>query len=74
MSRDNVIAVAKYKYKYYVLPNLNMENQFNTDYIKQILDSKNYKFTCDRGKALIIGHNIQKKIDTEYGVNEIYIK
>tara|TARA_B110000014_G_C20106228_1_gene581767 strand:+ start:27 stop:251 length:225 start_codon:yes stop_codon:yes gene_type:complete len=73
MSRDNVIAVAKYKYKYYVLPNLNMENQFNIDYIKQMLDSKNCKFTRDRGKALIIGHNIQKKIDTEYGVNEINI-
>tara|TARA_Y100001980_G_C14257224_1_gene100066 strand:- start:163 stop:387 length:225 start_codon:yes stop_codon:yes gene_type:complete len=73
MSRDNVIAVAKYKYKYYVLPNLNMENQFNIDYIKQMLDSKNCKFTRDRGKALIIGHNIQKKIDTEYGVNEIDI-
>ncbi len=70
MSRDNVIAVAKYKYKYYVLPNLNMENQFNIDYIKQMLDSKNCKFTRDRGKALIIGHNIQKKINTEYGVNE----
>tara|TARA_B100000214_G_C23940142_1_gene615283 strand:+ start:325 stop:549 length:225 start_codon:yes stop_codon:yes gene_type:complete len=73
MSRDNVIAVAKYKYKYYVLPNLNMENQFNINYIKQILDSKNCKFTRDRGKALIIGHNIQKKINTEYGVNEINI-
>tara|TARA_B100000287_G_scaffold374320_1_gene374066 strand:+ start:1114 stop:1338 length:225 start_codon:yes stop_codon:yes gene_type:complete len=73
MSRDNVIAVAKYKYKYYVLANLNMENQFNIDYIKQMLDSKNCKFTRNRGKALIIGHNIQKKIDTEYGVNEINI-
>ena len=34
MSRNKVIAVAKYKYKYYVLHNLNMENQFNIDYIK----------------------------------------
>ena len=73
MSRDNVIAVVKYKYKYYVLANLNMENQFNKDYIKQLLDSKNCKFTKDRGKALIIGHNIQKKIATEYGVQEIDI-
>ena len=73
MSRDNFIAVAKYKYKYYVLANLNMENQYNKDYIKQILDSTNCKFTKDRGKALIIGHNIQKKINTEYGVQEIDI-
>ena len=73
MSRDNVIAVAKYKYKYYVLANLNMEIQYNKDYIKQILDSTNCKFTKDRGKALIIGHNMQKKINTEYGVREIDI-
>ena len=32
MLRNKVIAVAKYKY--YVLHNLNMENQFNIDYIK----------------------------------------
>ena len=73
MSRDNVISVVKYKYKYYVLENLNMEVQFNKDYIKELLDSKNCKFTKDRGKALIIGHNIQNKIDTEYGVQEINI-
>ena len=40
MSRDNVIAVVKYKYKYYVLENLNMEVQFNKDYIKELF--KNY--------------------------------
>jgi hypothetical protein len=50
-----------------------MENQFNKYYIKQLLDFTNCKFTKDRGKALIIGHNIQKKINTEYGVNEINI-
>lgn len=73
MSRDNVIAVAKYKYKYYVLSNLNMENQFNKNYIKDLLNFNNCKFTKDRGKALIIGHNIQKKLNSEYGVIEINI-
>ena len=73
MSRDNIIAVAKYKYKYYVLPNLYVENQFNNDFIKNLLINNNYKYTYNRGKALIIGHNMQKKIDNEYGVVEICI-
>jgi hypothetical protein len=73
MSRDNVIAVAKYKYRYYVIENLNMEVQFTKEYIEQLIQTGNRKFTRDRGKALCIGHDIQKQIDTEYGVIEIDI-
>ena len=73
MSHDNVIAVAKYKYKYYVLPDLNIEVQFDPDYIKNILLNSEKKYTRDRGKALIIAHNIQKKMNCEYGVIEIDI-
>ena len=73
MSRDNVIAVAKYKYKYYVLPDLNIEVQFDPEYIKNILLNSEKKYTRDRGKALIIAHNIQKKMNCEYGVIEIDI-
>lgn len=73
MSRDNVIAVVKYKKKYYVLIDLNIENQFNEDYIKNLVFNNNLKYTYDRGKALIIGHNAQKNINTEYGVRELNI-
>jgi len=82
MSRDNVIAVARiynhsyknlYRYRYYVIPNLNMEVQFNKDYIKNLIKSieKTRGSTTNRGNALCIGHDMQKKIDTEYGVQEI---
>ena len=79
MSRDNFIAVAKQvnsnnnKYYYYVIPNLNAETQFNKEYILQYILSNNSKYTTNRGKALCIARDIQKKIDTEYGVNEIDI-
>ena len=73
MSRDNIIAVVKYKRKYYVLSDLNIENQFDEDYIKNLLLNNNLKYTYNRGKALIIGHNIQKDINTEYGVRELNI-
>ena len=48
MSRDNVIAVAKTrsenkKSRYYVIIDLNMEMQFNKDYIKNLI--KNYDIT-----------------------------
>ena len=73
MSRDNVIAVVKYKRKYYVLSDLNMENQFDEDYIKNLVLNNNLKYTYNRGKALIIGHNAQENINTEYGVRELNI-
>tara|TARA_A100001015_G_C15010592_1_gene722882 strand:+ start:417 stop:638 length:222 start_codon:yes stop_codon:yes gene_type:complete len=73
MSRNNVIVVAKLNYKYYVLQNLNMDTQFNKLYIYNLLISNNFKYTKNRGKALCIGHDIQKKIDTEYGVIELEI-
>ena len=47
-----------------------MDTQFTEDYVKQlVLNSK--KSTKDRGLALIIAHNVQKKMDTEYGVREM---
>ena len=73
MSRNNVIVVAKLNYKYYVLQNLNMDTQFNKLYIYNLLIRNNLKYTKNRGKALCIGHDIQKKIDTEYGVIELEI-
>lgn len=73
MSRNNVIIVAKIKYKYYVLQNLDMDTQFNQNFIYNLAINHNSKFTRNRGKALCIAHDIQKKIDTEYGVIEFEI-
>lgn len=76
MSRNNVIVVAgsrnnkKQELRYYVFTNLCMDTQFTEAYVKQlVLNSK--KSTKDRGWALIIAHNVQKKMDTEYGVREM---
>jgi hypothetical protein len=73
MSRNNVIIVAKIKNKYYVLQNLDMDTQFNQNFIYNLAINHNSKFTRNRGKALCIAHDIQKKIDTEYGVIEFEI-
>lgn len=73
MSRNNVIIVAKIKNKYYVLQNLDIDTQFNQNFIYNLAINHNSKFTRNRGKALCIAHDIQKKIDTEYGVIEFEI-
>ena len=86
MSRNNGIAVAKIKnnkngqspYRYYVFVNLNMDTQFIPEYIKELINNRfnrygNRKSTTNRGKALCLAHDIQKNIDTEYGVIEIDI-
>lgn len=84
MSRNNGIAVARIKtgskrqYRYYIFINLNMDTEFTTEYIKEAINESvslhgNRKSTTDRGKALCLAHDFQKKIDTEYGVIEIAI-
>jgi len=74
MSRDNYICVAKYNKKFFVLANLNMETQFDKNYIKNIIDNNtDFKYTYKRNKEWCIGHDIQKKINSEYRVIEITI-
>ena len=73
MSRNNVIAVAKYRSKYYVFSNLNMDTEFNVKSIHKLILSGIHIFIKERGRALCRAHDIQKIIDTEYGVIEIDI-
>ena len=88
MSRNNVIIVLRYKGRYYVLPNLNADMAWERDFLSEILQSghghnndhnsqnsvnSQLKSTRNRGRALIIAHDYQKKLDTEYGVHETTI-
>lgn len=77
MSRNNIIIVAKYRGKYYVIPNLCAEIPIGFDsydfYIKSFIKQES-KFTKDLGKALIIAHRKQARINTEYGVHIEYLK
>ena len=73
MSRNNFIAVAKYNKKYYILSNLNMDTEYEVEYIYKRIDSGEIVFVKDRGKALCLAHDIQFQIATEYGVIEFDI-
>lgn len=74
MSRDDVILVVRKslnkRHIYYVFhanATLHWEDE---EWNSLILN--NSKFTFSRGKALILAHNKQKKLQTEYGVREVF--
>jgi len=73
MSRDDVILVVRRtlnkKYVYHVFhanATLYWEGE---EWNALILNSS--KFTYSRSKSLILAHNMQKRIQTEYGVREV---
>ena len=69
MSRDNIIVVLNKINKYYVFYVDSCDCGFYDNLIKP-----SSKYTFSRGKALIRAHNLQKKLNTEYGVREIDLK
>ena len=78
MSPNNVIVVAHLKdsigkIKYYVFYDLNMDTEFNEVHIRKLITERPNNFVGDRVTALILAHNKQNKIDTEYGVREMLL-
>ena len=71
MSRNDVVVVARHRGKFYVLGPLNADEQWNVDYVRTLLSTS--KFTRERGKALVIAHDMQGKLGTEYGVRELRV-
>ena len=69
MSRDDVLLIIKKKKKYYVL-HANASFHWCSDEWDTLITPES-KYTYSRARALIIAHNKQKKMDTEYGVVEV---
>ena len=70
MSRNDLILVVRHTGNFYVLhDSINADLHWNTAYVLEAIKSS--KSTRNRGKALIIAHDIQLKRDTEYGVQEM---
>ena len=78
MSRNNLIVVVRdkreKKFKFHIFANICADTDWNSESLKIMIDATNTKWTYSRGKALCMAHNIQKKIETEYGVWEIDVK
>lgn len=71
MSRNNLIGVVRYKRMYYVMSDLNADTEWNYAACVQYIHTQRAVCKKRRASALLIAHNIQKQIDTEYGVREI---
>lgn len=75
MSRNDLVLVGKLKGKYYVFGPCNADTEWNAHWLlNKINTTENNKFTYDRGRALILAHNMQSKLETEYGVREMKIQ
>jgi len=70
MSKDDVILVIHKKNKYYVV-HANATDHWESDNWGCFITPE-AKYTFSRAKALIIGHNMQKTIMSEYGVREVF--
>jgi len=73
MSKNNLILVAYcvYRKAYYVIPNANADTDWSPRGAAKI---KNKKCIRDRGRALMLAHDIDRKMKTEYGVREVTIR
>ena len=58
---------------FYVWDNIDAKTQWNKKFVLDKLHSEKMKRTKDRGTALIMAHDIQRKNLTEFGVREIVI-
>lgn len=71
MSRNNLIAVVHYNNRYYVLANLNADTEWNREYCVERIGRGGVQYKSKRAWALLRAHNIQNRMDTEYGVREL---
>ena len=72
MSQNDVILVIKYKGRWYVVGRAcNADNEWTDEFATEFVKNEENKFTYKRGDALCRAHDLQRKLDTEYGVWEI---
>lgn len=73
MSRNNLILVVCVDQRYYVVPNVCADTEWDGRFARSIANDETRKYTRSRGKALIRAHNLQNKLKTEYGVREFFM-
>ena len=80
MSRNNLIIVVNdrrgLKEWFYVILNANADNDWNYKFCKKKIKEMKLKGkrTGNRSTALLLAHDADNKIKTEYGVREFAIK
>lgn len=73
MSKNNLILVVHFAGRHYVVQNVDADSDWNVEFAKQHIHRPDARWSRTRADALVLAHNIQNAIDTEYGVREIFL-
>ena len=74
MSPNNVIVVAHTSDKSFVFADCNADTQWNKDWAKSEIDKGDKPFKRRRGDALLLAHDMDNRLKTEYGVRELFLE
>lgn len=74
MSPNNLVLVAHMGGMSYVFPDANADTEWSTGWVRGQISSGQGKL-CKRRRAaaLVLAHNIQNRMRTEYGVREVFL-
>lgn len=74
MSPNNVIVVAHTSDKSFVFADCNADTQWNKDWAKGEIAKGDKPFKRRRGDALLLAHDMDNRLKTEYGVRELFLE
>lgn len=74
MSRNNLIIVVCWRGRYYVIPDADADGDWTPSALKAWILEKNMRASRSRGRALVHAHNLQRTLQTEYGVRECVVR
>ena len=69
-----VILVVCWKGRYYVVPRINASTQWCASFASFVVENKKFRWTWNRGAALVRAHNMQRRLQTQYGVREFRLR
>ena len=74
MSHNNLILVAHLEGRSYVFANAYADTQWAPEWSKAQIATGERPYKRKRSQALVLAHNLQNRLNTEYGVREIFLK
>ena len=72
MSRNNLVGVVRHAGRYHVLANLNADTEWNYAVCVRMIERRRFPSKQSRALALLKAHKTHNRIQTEYGVREIF--
>ena len=74
MSPNNLVLVTHTADKSFVFANVNADTQWNEAWARAEVESGTKLFKRRRADALVLAHDMQNRLKTEYGVRELFLE